>query len=131
MEALEEPTSPGGLRQGGIRCPMILDLELQELVHRNQRARVVRFDCHLPASLRRLKRVGDGALPFLHYIHPRRNAIMDEHGKIKVVVPEHGCDMLQMRPNFLARSIIMVSLDFHFNDSAVRQKQKVMICRFV
>ena len=56
---------------------------------------------------------------------------MYEHGKVKVVIPEHGGDMLQMRTNFIARSIIMFRLDVHFNDAPVRQEQKVMICRRV
>src|ERR1700728_2224774 len=71
---------------------MVRDLEAQKPIYRGQRFPVRGADSNAAASVHLFKSVGDLCLEALQYRNARRNAAVDEHGRVEVAGLEHTCD---------------------------------------
>jgi len=111
----------------GVAGPVILNLELQEVVDGFQGFGALGGDSHLTAVFGRLVGVVDGGVLFLHDGDAGWDLVMDEHRHIEVVRSEHGCNVGQVHADLIPGRIVLRGLGDDADGATIGEQGEVML----
>src|SRR5947209_14993697 len=98
---------------------MLTNLKSQECVNRFQRVGILCGNAHSTTALNFLKLVSDFSFERLHYRHPRRSLIMNQHRRIEISVRKHLHDMSEVHSDLVTALNIARDVGGYFDCAAV------------